>query len=146
VKEGETQEADIQPWIEAVATEIHGWPQHIMVYTQPTAELLKTQNGKATLEALKAALSKGRAEKHIYYHSRLAPLNDSGAKVLATLLQQAPASSGLNLMRTPLLKKLVKKGPMSQKAGAIFRHRASQRRLLQCGTKTPSITTFRSLP
>jgi len=138
VKEGEAQESDIQPWIETIARETHGWPQHIITYAQPAAELLKTQNGKATPEALEAVLKEGRAEKRAYYHSRLAPLNDSGAKVLATLLQQARASSGLNMMRTTLLKKLVKKGPMSQEAAERFFDTALHGGVLaNAGTKTP---------
>jgi len=99
---------------------------------------LRLQNGKATPEALETTLKKGRVQKRTYYHSRLAPLNNSGAKVLATLLRQAPASSGLNMMRTPLLKKLVKKGPMSQEAAEHFFDAALHRDVLSnAGTKTP---------
>jgi len=138
VKEGEAQEADIQPWIEAIAKKTYGWPQHIMAYVQPAAEILKTQHGIATPEALKAVLQEGREEKRFYYHNRLSSLNDSGAKVLATLLQQAPASSGLNLMRTALLKKLAKKGPMSQEAAEEFFNSALHKGVLSnAGTKTP---------
>jgi len=53
-----------------------------MVYAQRAAVLLKFKNGKTTPEALEAALKRGRAQKRLL--SRLAPLNDSGAKVLAT--------------------------------------------------------------
>jgi len=40
VKDGKAQETDIQPWIETIARETHGWPQHIMTYVQPAAEFL----------------------------------------------------------------------------------------------------------
>jgi len=58
VKEGKAQKSDIRPWIEAIAGETHGWSQHIITYTQPAAELLKTQNGKTTPEVLEAILKR----------------------------------------------------------------------------------------
>jgi len=137
VKEGDAQEADIQPWIDAIARETHGWPQHIMAYAQPAATLLKTQNGKATPEALEAILKEGREEKYIYYNSRIKALDGSGLDVLADLLQQAPVSSSLNLRRKTLLKKLVETGPMPQEAAERFFDSALHRGVLSnAGTKT----------
>jgi len=120
VKEGEAQESDIQSWIEAIARETHGWPQHIITYTHPAAKLLQTQNGKATPEALEAILKEGRTEKLVYYNSRIKTLDGSGLDVIADLLQQAPVSSSLNLRRKTLIKNLVETGPMSQEAAEKF--------------------------
>jgi len=120
VKEGEAQEADIHPWIEAIAKETYGWPQHIITYAQPAAELLKIQKGKTTPEALEAVLKEGRADKRIYYRSRIKTLDGSGLDVLAGLLQQIPVSSSLNLRRKTLIKNLVETGPMSQEAAERF--------------------------
>jgi len=137
VKDGRAQGADIHPWIEAIFRETHGWPQHIMVYVQRAAELLRLQNGKATQEALEAALKKGRAAKHIYYNSRIKTLDGSGLDVLADLLQQAPVASGLNLRRKTLLKKLVETGPMSQEAAERFFNGALHKGVISnAGTKT----------
>jgi len=137
VKDGEAQESDIQPWIDAIARETYGWPQHIMVYAQPAAELLKTQNGKATPEALEAVLNEGRAEKRIYYNSRIKTLDGSGLDVLADLLQQVPVSSSLNLRRKTLIKNSVKTGPMSQEAAERFFNGALHKGVISnAGTKT----------
>jgi len=137
VKDGEAQESDIQPWIEAISKETHGWPQHIITYAQPAAELLKTQNGKTTPEALEAILKEGRAEKRIYCNGRIQALDGSGLDVLADLLQKAPVSSSLNLRRKTLLKNLVETGPMSQEAAERFFDSALHRGVLpNAGTKT----------
>jgi len=136
-KEGKAQEMDIQPWIDAISRETHGWPQHIMVYAQRAAELLRFQNGKATPEALEATLKKGRAQKRIYYNSRIQALDGSGLDALADLLQQAPVSSSLNLRRKTLLKNLIETGPMSQEAAERFFDSALHRGVLSnAGTKT----------
>jgi len=137
VKEGEAQEVDIQPWIDAIAGETHGWPQHIMAYAQPAATLLKAQNGKATPEALESILKEGRVEKRIYYNSRIKTLDGSGLDVLADLLQQAPVSSSLNLRRKTLLQNLVETGPMSQEAAERFFNGALHKGVISnAGTKT----------
>jgi len=120
VKDGKAQEADIQSWIDAISRETHGWPQHIMSYAQPAAELLKTHNGVATPEALEMVLERGRNKKRTYYNSRIKALDGSGLDVLADLLQQTPVSSSLNLRRKFLIKKLVETGPMSQEAATRF--------------------------
>jgi len=138
VKEGEAQEADIQPWIEAIAKETHGWTQHIITYAQPAAGLLKTQNGKTTPEALEAILKEGRVDNRTYYHGRIKTLDGSSLDVLADLLQQTPVSNSLNLRRKTLLKNLVETGPMSQEAAERFFDAALHKGVLSnATTKSP---------
>jgi len=65
VQDGGAQEEGIIPWIQTIARETHGCPQHIMVYAQPAAKLLEAQNGKITPESLDTVLEIGR-QKNIF--------------------------------------------------------------------------------
>jgi len=137
VKDGKAQEADIHPWIEAIARETHGWPQHIMAYAQPAAQILWTQNGRATPGALEAVMNEGREEKRFYYNCRIESLSGSGLDVLADLLLQASVSGNLNLRRKTLLKKLIETGSMPQEAAERFFRGALHKGVLSnAGTKS----------
>jgi len=111
-KEGGAQEADIQPWITAIAQETYGWPQHIMIYAQTAAELLNARNGKATTTDLDWVLEDGRAGKRDYYRQRSNFLSIDACRALAYTVQNASRSGGFG--RKTLLKGFVDKGEMSQ--------------------------------
>jgi len=92
VKEGEAQEADIQPWITAISQETYGWPQHIMMYAQTAAELLKARNGQMTPEDLDLVLQDGRTGKRDYYKQRSDFLSIREGKVFARAMLDSTSS------------------------------------------------------
>ncbi len=57
---------DPMPWIDAIARETHGWPQHIMAYVRPALKQLKSSGGEFTPEGLK----EGRAGRIEFYEAR----------------------------------------------------------------------------
>jgi len=103
VKDGGAPEADIQPWVTAIARETYGWPQHLIVYASVTAKLLQAQNGKMTTEDLKVILKQGRQAKDVYYNGRINSLDVSGIEALTALLQQTSASDALNMTQKALV-------------------------------------------
>ena len=62
---------DPTAWIEAIAREAHGWPQHIQSYSRRAAEQLTANHGVMTPTGLSAALEAGRESRKVYYRQRL---------------------------------------------------------------------------
>ena len=54
-KGGGAQE-DVTPWINAITQETDGWPQHIVSFAQPAAQVIRRHNGQMTTEGLTAVL------------------------------------------------------------------------------------------
>lgn len=65
-KNGQAKE-DVTPWIQTIAKETHGWPQHIMGYVQPAAATVRKNGGELTESGLSFALRTGREKKDNYY-------------------------------------------------------------------------------
>ena len=61
---------DPTPWIDALAHETHGWPQHIMAYVRPALKQLKLTEGELTPEGLKTVLKEGRKGRIEFYEAR----------------------------------------------------------------------------
>jgi len=59
-KEGRAK-GDPTAWIDSIANESHGWPQHILSYVDPAVEYLELNNDSMTEEGLKLILEKGRS-------------------------------------------------------------------------------------
>ena len=59
-------------WIDAIAHETHGWPQHIMAYAWPALKQLKSTGGELTPEGLKTILKEGRKGRIEFYEARVA--------------------------------------------------------------------------
>ena len=70
VKDGGAK-GDVTPWIDAIAAETHGWPQHIMTYAQPAAWWLRQDGGELTDAGLTYTLKRGRTSKTKYYQNRV---------------------------------------------------------------------------
>jgi len=119
VKEGEAQEADIQPWITAISKETYGWPQHIAIYAQTAAKRLKVLSGQVTPEGLDWVLTNGRIGKRNYYRQRSDFLSRREVKVFALATQDVSSSEGMD--REDLLERLMDRGSMSEeKAFRLF--------------------------
>ncbi len=68
-KEGEAK-GDPVPWVDAIAQETYGWPQHILSYVDPALEQLEVDNRVMTPEGLNAVLEAGRGFRLAYYERR----------------------------------------------------------------------------
>ena len=89
VKEGKAR-GDVTPWIDAIAAEAHGWPQHLMCYAQPAAKMVLSSNGELTTSGLAYALAQGRAGKVEYYRARSNDVSEAVCIALGNLLSSLP--------------------------------------------------------
>ncbi len=69
VKEGAAK-GNPDPWIDAIAKETHGWPQHIISYVKPAVRYLKSNHRQMTDDGLRIVLEKGSEFRLQYYRQR----------------------------------------------------------------------------
>ena len=74
-KDGKAK-GDTEPWIQAIAKEAHGWPQHIIAFAQPAVESLRENGGEMTSAGLKEVVESGRIRKEEYYSARAGGLTN----------------------------------------------------------------------
>ena len=87
------------PWINAIAQETHGWPQHILAYIKPALTQLQLDQGAMTSEGLNVVLDKGRAARVMYYEHRADGLRSEMRKSLARPFREIPAGESLSYDR-----------------------------------------------
>ena len=73
-------------WIDRIASECHGWPQHIQVYAPRAARWLRDGGGGLTAEVPAVVLAQGDERRVKYYESRLVGLARDDRKAIANLL------------------------------------------------------------
>ena len=61
---------DPTPWIDTIAQETNGWPQHISAYAESAAIHLRLTGRKMTPEKLSAVLEAGRGKRIKFYETR----------------------------------------------------------------------------
>ena len=93
-KEGGAK-GDPTEWIDAIARETHGWPQHIQSFARRAADQLTANDGVMTPGGLSAALEAGREGRKVYYKQRVFDFRvdqlRSLARAIATIPQGASA-------------------------------------------------------
>ncbi|MCY4205711.1 MAG: ATP-binding protein [Bacteroidetes bacterium] len=89
IKEGRAK-GDITEWIDAIAQETHGWPQHIQAYVKPASDQLKANSGIMTLERLDVALEAGREGRKGYYKQRTDDFRGDQLHCLARCIPKSP--------------------------------------------------------
>ena len=85
-KGGGAQE-DVTPWINAITQETDGWPQHIVSFAQPAAQVIRRHNGQMTTEGLTEVLKFGRKRNEEYYHNRGAEISSEDLALLGAYIQ-----------------------------------------------------------
>ena len=85
-KGGGAQE-DVTPWINAITQETDGWPQHIVSFAQPAAQVIRRHNGQMTTEGLTEVLKFGRKRKEEYYLNRSAEISYRDLALLGACIQ-----------------------------------------------------------
>ncbi len=88
-KEGEAKGAPTD-WIDAIAQETYGWPQHIVSYIKPALKQLEADNRVMTAEGLNAVLEAGRGFRLAYYKNRARSFTKEHRHCLARAFADIP--------------------------------------------------------
>ncbi len=86
-KDGGAQ-GDMTLWIEAIARESYGWPQHIMAFVSPATQWLRENGGELSPAGLAYMTGAGQQRKEAYYAGRVGVLGKRARIALAQLLRQ----------------------------------------------------------
>ena len=81
---------DVTPWIEAIAAETYGWPQHIVSFASPGAEVVRHQDGALMAEGLAFVLKEGQRRKTEYYRGRAVGVRNRDVLAMGRLLSSCP--------------------------------------------------------
>ncbi len=95
-------EGDTTMWIDAIAAETYGWPQHVATYAQIAALQVQRDKGKMTSTGLQAVLKAGRLERTKFYESRADGLQEHHRKAIAHAfaeVREDHTQTGLVIMR-----------------------------------------------
>ncbi len=112
---------DPTAWINAIAQETHGWPQHIMVYVDPALKQLAADKGEMTTEGLNSVLEAGRRRRSEYYEGRARGIMYENRQSFARVFANVPA--GESVTGTAIL------GPLTQEYGFDEAHKLFRRAL-----------------
>ena len=82
---------DPTEWIDAIAQEAHGWPQHILSYVGPAVEYLHPHGGIMTPDGLATVLVAGRNFRGKYYERRAGGFAQEERHRLAKVFENIPA-------------------------------------------------------
>ena len=85
VKGGKAR-GDVGPWIDAIAKESDGWPQHIVSFADPASQVIRQSGGTMTPQGLGLVLSEGRRRKTRYYAHRCKGLEWDDQALLGALV------------------------------------------------------------
>ena len=88
-KEGEAK-GDPDVWVETIAQETYGWPQHILSYVDPALEQLEADNRVMTVDGLTAVLKAGRGFRLDYYKNRARSFTKEQRHCLARAFADIP--------------------------------------------------------
>ncbi len=97
LEEGEAK-GDPAPWINTIAVETHGWPQHIMAYVWPALRQLKLTGGELTPEGLETALEEGRKGRIEFYKARTRDFPREQLHCIARVLAFSPSGTSVAKM------------------------------------------------
>ncbi len=86
------------PWIDAIAVETHGWPQHIMAYVWPALKQLELTEGELTPEGLKTVLKEGRKGRIRFYEARAQNFPREQLHCIARVIAHAPSGTSIAKM------------------------------------------------
>ena len=86
---------DVTPWIDAIAGETHGWPQHIIAFAEPAAHIVRSSRGQVTPRGLEAVLRQGQQRKKNYYFARVRKLSKQDRMTLGKALATLPPGTSM---------------------------------------------------
>ncbi len=109
---------DTTAWIDAIAKETHGWPQHILSYVEPALDQLHADKTVMTAEGLNAVLEAGRAGRTAYYKQRAEGFPEEERQSLARLFSEISVGESVQLRE--IMSFLIQEYSQD-KADALFR-------------------------
>jgi len=77
-------------WIDAIAEQAHGWPQHVISYIEPALESIKSNNRQMTDEGLEFVLERGAELRVQYYQQRAQGIITEKRQSLTKALADVP--------------------------------------------------------
>ena len=116
-KEGRAK-GDPTPWIDAIARETHGWPQHVAAYAQSAALQVRTDKKVMTPRGLQAVLEVGRRKRTKFYETRAKGLDEDHRTAIASAF--ASARKDQTQTRKAIMESLVK-AVGRQEADTVFK-------------------------
>ncbi len=106
-------------WIDAIAAECHGWPQHIAFYSGVAAHWLDNSTGMLTKRVPAEVLAAGRKGRMEYYEGRIEGIKREDRVALANML--VTSERGTAMERSKVLAAFSEhQGPAA--ASATFQH------------------------
>ncbi len=81
---------DPLPWIDAIAAETHGWPQHIACYAQVAALQVLAERRRMSSSGLNVVLEAGRKERAKFCEARVEDFEDDELHCIARMLRDVP--------------------------------------------------------
>ena len=84
-------------WIDAIAQETHGWPQHILSYVKPALNQLSTDKRVMTTKGLHTVLEAGRSLRSEYYEHRAHSFPEEERQSIARPFRNIPLGKGITL-------------------------------------------------
>jgi len=88
---------DPSRWIDAIAKQAHGWPQHIISYVKPAVEYLCSNHHLMTDEGLEFIHEKGNEYREEYYQKRVKGIDKKKRHVLAKIFDGVPLGDTMEL-------------------------------------------------
>ena len=116
-KEGRAK-GDPTPWIDAIARETYGWPQHVAAYAQSAALQVRTDKRLMTPRGLQAVLKVGRRQRTKFYETRAKGLDEDHRMAIASAF--ASARKDQTQTRKAIMESLVK-AVGRQEADTVFK-------------------------
>ena len=88
---------DPSRWIDSIAEQAHGWPQHIISYIKPAVKFLISNHGKMTERGLEFVHEKGNEYREMYYKKRVKGIDKKKRHVLAKIFDSVPLGETMEL-------------------------------------------------
>ena len=86
---------DTTDWIDAIAQETYGWPQHILSYVGPALEQLRADRRIMTAEGFYAVLEAGCVFRSEYYEHQSQDFEEVHRQSFARLLVDVPLGGSI---------------------------------------------------
>ena len=88
---------DPHTWIQSIAEQAHGWPQHIISYIKPALKYLESNNRFMSDEGLELVLEKGKEYRETYYQTRVKGIDKKKRQILAKIFDDVPIGETMEL-------------------------------------------------
>ena len=123
IEEGRAK-GDPHTWIQSIAEQAHGWPQHIISYIKPALKYLESNNRFMTDEGLKFVLEKGAEYREMYYETRAHDIDEDHRQALARAVMDVPTDK--TTTKPAITSSLKKSGLTKKEAGKLFNQALEQ--------------------